>query len=93
MLRKHSGKLANLLAIPINFIINKLISAKIITFDDREEIKSLPKSRDRALFVLNLVAKSLQDGITEYFDLLLEIMGECGGPVAKIANKIKKNNN
>ena len=91
MLRKHSDELANIL--PVNNIINKLISAKIITFDDGEEIKSLPKSRDRASFVLNLVAKSLQAGITDDFDSLLEIMDEYGGAVAKIANKIRKNNN
>ena len=88
VLRQHSYELANIL--PVNNIINKLIAAKIITFDDGEEIKSLPKSQDRASFVLNLVAKSLQAGITDDFDSLLRIMDEYEGAVAKVATKIKE---
>ena len=86
VLRKYSDELANIL--PVNNIMNKLISANIITYDDMEEIKSLPKSRDKASFVLSLVAKSLQAGITDDYDSLLRIMDEHGGAAAKIAKQL-----
>ena len=86
--REYSDELANIL--PVNNILNKLISENIITFEDTEEIKDLPKSQDKALFVLNIVARSLKAGITDDFYKLLNIMEEYEGAVAKVANKIRE---
>ena len=86
--REYSDELANIL--PVNNIMNKLIAAQIITYDDSEEIKGLPKSKDRASSVVNKVAKSLQAGITDDFYSLLRIMEEYEGAVAKVANKIRE---
>ena len=88
MLREYSDELANIL--PVDNIMNKLISAKIITYDDSEGIKGLSKSKDRASSVVNKVAKSLQAGITDDFYSLLRIMEEYEGAVAKVANKIRE---
>ena len=86
--REYSGELANIL--PVKNIMNQLISAKIITFDDSEEIKGLPREKDKASFVLNTVAKSLQAGITDDFYSLLRIMKKYEGAVAKIATKLER---
>ena len=86
--REYSEELANIL--PVNNIMNKMISAQIITHDDSEEIKGLPKSKDRASHVLNIVVKSLKAGITDDFYSLLRIMEEYEGAVAKVANKIRE---
>ena len=84
--REYSDRLANIL--PVNNIINELISANIISFDDSEEIKSLSREKDKALFVLNKVAKSLKVDVTDDFYSLLRIMEDYPGTVAKVANKI-----
>ena len=86
--REFSDKLGNIL--PVDNLINKLIVAEIINFEDSEEIKGLPKSQDKASFVLNKVAKSLKADITDDFYSLLSIMEEYEGTVAKVANKIRK---
>ena len=47
--REYSDELANIL--PVKNIMNQLISAKIITFDDSEEIKGLPREKDSIICV------------------------------------------
>lgn len=73
---------------PIQNILPKLIAAEIITYSDREEIDSRPKTQDKASFVLNLVDKSLQADNKQYFYSLLNIMKKYGGPVTQLANEI-----
>ena len=84
----YSEKLATVL--PTQNMIPKLISAQIITFSDREEIYGLSKSEDQALFVLNLVDKSLKINKKDYFYSLLDIMEEYGGVVTQLSNEIKE---
>ena len=81
-------KLANIL--PVTNLINKLISAKIINFEDSEEIKGLSKSHEKASIVLNIVAKSLRADSTDDFYSLLNIMEEYEGTVAKVAKEIRE---
>ena len=75
--------------LPVPKLINKLILAKIINFEDSEEIKGLSNSQKKASFVLNKVAKSLMADVTDDFYLLLSIMEEYEGAVAKVAKKIR----
>ena len=84
----YSGKLATIL--PIQNMLPQLIAAQIITYSDREEIGGLPKAQDKALFVLNLVDKSLKINKKDYFYSLLDIMEEYGGVVTQLSNEIKK---
>ena len=86
--REYSDRLANIL--PVNNIINELISVNIISFDDSEEIKSLSKEKDEASFVLNKVAKSLKVDVTDDFYSLLRIMEDCPGAVAIVANEVRE---
>ena len=88
MFDEYFNELANIL--PVNNIINKLIAAKIIKIDDAEEIKSQPKSQDKAFSVLHKIDSSLKTGITDDFYSLLRIMEEYEGTVAKVASKILK---
>ena len=81
-------KLANIL--PVTNLINKLISAKIINFEDSEEIKGLSISQEKASIVLNIVAKSLRADSTDDFYSLLSIMEEYEGTVAKVAKEIRE---
>ena len=85
---KPYEKLSEIL--PVSNIINKLISAKIITFDDSEVIRSEPRSQYKAIFVLNIVAKSLKLDVVDDFYSLLRIMEDYEGTVAKVANKIRE---
>ena len=84
----YSETLATIL--PIQNMLPKLISAQIITYSDREEIDGLSRSQDKALFVLNLVDKSLRINKKDYFYLLLDIMEEYGGVVTQLSNEIKE---
>ena len=86
--RESYDKLANIL--PATNVINKLISTKIITFEDSEKIKGLSISQEKASVVLNIVAKSLRAGSTDDFYSLLSIMEEYEGAVAKIAKEIRE---
>ena len=86
--RESYDKLTNIL--PATNLINKLISAKIITFEDSEEIKGLSKSQEKASVVLNIVAKSLRADSTDDFYSLLSIMEEYEGTVAKVAKEIRE---
>ena len=84
----YSDKLATVL--PTQNMISKLIFKQIITFSDRKEIYGLSKSQDQALFVLNLVEKSLKINKNDYFYSLLDIMEEYGGVVTQLSNEIKE---
>ena len=86
--RESYDKLANIL--PATHLINKLIAAKIITFEDSEEIKGLSISQEKASVVLKIVAKSLRAGSTDDFYSLLSIMEEYEGTVAKVAKEIRE---
>jgi len=80
-------KLANTL--PVLNIAPKLISTRIITVGDDEEIKSIARTQEKATFVLRKVAHSLNAGVTESFYKLLSIMDEHGGDVRVVATEIQ----
>ena len=86
--KKFYGKLINVL--PTNNILYKLVSAKIISVDDSEEITGKTGSTEKASYVLNHIARSLDVGITFSFYTLLDIMEEYGGDVTLLTNEIKK---
>ena len=85
--RSFYKMLANIL--PAKNISPDLISASIITIGDSEEIAAITKSKDRASFVLDKVARSLEVGITCSFYSLLTIMDVYGGDVTILATEIK----
>jgi len=80
-------KLSRLL--PIEKILHKLITARVIDLDDEEEIMSFTTTRKKAVYILHKIAAPLEAGYTEKFYQLLIIMEEYGGDVAKLADEIR----
>jgi len=87
VLTRYFDKLVNILPVPE--IVYKLISSRIITADDEEEIQSKPRSKEKASFVLKKITRSLEVGITQSFSKVLAIMEEHEGDVAMLATEIK----
>ena len=85
---KFFDKLAKIL--PVQNIAPQLISTRIITIGDEEEIASIARSLDKAVFVLRKVAHSLEAGVTRSFLTLLTIMEEHHGDAAVVATDIRK---
>ena len=86
MLKASYAKLANVL--PVKSLSNQLVSEEIITFDEEEEIASIPISKEKASFVLRKIARSLEAGITRSYYALLTIMKDHGGDVAVLASQL-----
>ena len=76
MFKQNYGKLANIL--PVTDILHKLIPEGIITTGDIEEINDKPRSKDKALFILNKIDRSLEADVKNSFNVLLDVMEECG---------------
>lgn len=74
----------------IDRISPQLISARVINIDDLEEINNLKTSKEKASFVLQQIARSLNGHITTSFYSLLRIMEKYGGDIASLANNIRR---
>lgn len=72
--------------LPVKNILHRLVPAEIITLDDIEEISGL---ENKSSHVLEIIAKSLEAGITRSFYKLIEILNNCGGDVALLAKDIQ----
>ena len=86
MFKASYAKLANVL--PVKSLSNQLVSEEIITFDEEEEIESIPTSKEKASIVLRTIARSLEAGITRSYYALLTIMKDHGGDVAVLASQL-----
>jgi len=87
VLRESYYKLVQVL--PVDSLSHRLVTAKIIDFNDEEEIASRATSKQKATYVFCKIAGSLEAGYTEKFYQLLTIMEEYGGDVAKLADEIR----
>ena len=86
--KRFYGQLVGVL--PVMNISHQLVSAQIITTDDTEEIGLIPRSKEKASFVLRIVGNSLEVGITLSFYVLLDIMEKYGGDVTLLASDIRR---
>ena len=78
--------------LPVESILYKLVSAKIITTDDIKVINHMSRSKDKASFILEYIDRSLEASITESFYVLLRLMEECDhSPVKVLVRDIKQN--
>jgi len=77
--------------LPISNISPQLVTAQIITTGDNEEISAVVRSNEKASYVLRIIDKSLEAGITKSFYSLLEIMENYGSEsdVTLLANEIR----
>jgi len=85
---KYYEKLISLL--PVQSITPGLVTAEVITTNDAEEIRSNVDSAQKASFLLNKIARSLDSGYPDGFYALLAIMQEKGGDISKLAKDINK---
>ena len=85
--KKFYSQLVSLL--PTTSISHQLVSAKVITIKDFEEITSISRSEQKACYVLRIVARSLEGDITSSFYALLDIMENFGGDVSVLASSIR----
>ena len=74
---------------PVQNVSHNLISLRMITVDDDEEIKGITRTKDKASFVLKKISRSLEVGLTRSFYKLLTIMEEHGGDAAILATEIQ----
>ena len=72
--------------LPVRNIIHQLVPAQIITLDDIEEINA---SESKSSYILGIMAKSLEAGITRSFYELINILNDCGGDVKLLARDIQ----
>lgn len=87
--RKYYVQLVSIL--PANDLLHQLVATQVINMADVEEIASISTSREKASYLLRIVARSLEAGITTSFYALLDIMENYGNFVtAQAANDIKK---
>ena len=65
--------------LPVESISSKLVSARIITTDDIEKINNTDiLSKKKASFILKIIDRSLEAGVTDSFYILLDLMEEHG---------------
>ena len=76
--------------LPTRNISDQLVSKKIISIGDKEEITAMKTLQDKASFVLEVIGNSLQAGITHSFYELLSIMEEYGGDVSLFTYNIRR---
>lgn len=76
--------------LPIRNISDQLVSKKIISIGDKEEINAAKTLQDKTSFVLEIIDNSLRAGITHSFYELLSTMEEYGGDVSLFANKVRR---
>lgn len=75
--------------LPVDSILPTLVTARIIDWNDEEEIMNLITTRKKAVYILHKIAAPLEAGYTEKFFQLLAIMEERGGDVAALASEIR----
>ena len=62
-------------SLPINEIINPLYAKKVLTSTALKEIRALPLSQSKTMYLLdNFILRSLRVGIDKYFDILVEVL-------------------
>ena len=76
--------------LPIKTLTGHLVTKRIISFEEEEEIRLAPLHSESTHLVLKKIASSLQAGITCSFDELLLVMEHHGNiSCAELASEIR----
>ena len=62
---------------PIDNLLPSLYAHNVVTFDQKEEIEELPQKRRRMEFVLNLIIRSLDNGVGDLYNGFFKVLKEC----------------
>lgn len=80
------------LALPINEIINPLHAKGILTSTALKEIRALPISQSKTMYLLdNFILRGLSVGVDRYFDSLVEVLLECENTTAQTLGENLRN--
>ena len=63
-----------LIRLPVNSLLPSLYARNVVTFDQKEEIEELPHKKKRMEFVLNLIIRSLDMGISSLYNGFLKVL-------------------
>ena len=66
-----------------------LVSAKIITTSEDEEMATSVDLKEKVSLVIKIIVKSLENGVTNRFYMLLTVMERCTSDVATVAENIR----
>ena len=88
VLETFYDKLATIL--PVGSIPFKLVSAKVISMDDLDEIELKQKPKHKAAFILNKIHCSLKAGIKHSFYMLLDIMEQYDSDIKVLAKDMRR---
>ena len=72
----YYGKLA--LTLPVTILCHHLVTKKVITTSEVEEIHALPTSSRKAVHILRKISASLEAGQTDTFNVFLSVVEEHG---------------
>ena len=76
--------------LPIKTLTSHLVTKRIISFEEEEEIRQAPLQSQSTHLVLKKIASSLQAGLAYSFDELLIIMEEHGNiSCVELANEMR----
>ena len=75
---------------PVKNITGKLISEEIIDFSEEQEIAHIIESKQKAMYILRKIGRSLDGGVMQSFDRLLCVLEGCGGDVTLIVSQIRE---
>ena len=76
--------------LPIKTLTSHLVTKRIISFGEEEEIRQTPLESQSSRLVLRKIASSLQAGLAYSFDELLLIMEQFGNiSCIELANEIR----
>ena len=76
--------------LPIKALTSHLVTKRIISFEEEEEIRQTPLETQSSRLVLKKIASSLQAGLAYSFDELLLIMEQFGNiSCVELASEIK----
>ena len=76
--------------LPIKTLTSHLVTKRIISFEEEEEIRQAPLQSQSTHLVLKKIASSLQAGLAYSFDELLIIMEQYGNiSCVELANEMR----
>ena len=76
--------------LPIKTLTSHLVTKRIISFEEEEEVRQAPLQSQSTHLVLKKIASSLQAGLAHSFDELLFIMEQYGNiSCVELASEIK----
>ena len=76
-------------ALPVKSLLSKFVTARVIRFNDQDEIVKGETEKERARIFLRHISSPLETGNTDTFRKMLSVVEKHGGQYAYLAKNIK----